>query len=182
MTALIEDLGKDHQRFRRYLVWFSEEIGVLASGGSPDYLLLNMLSTYFADYPDELHHKKEDILYWRVAEKARNKRVSLGNLQEQHIELSVRANRFADIVRSIINNEQLPIDHIVSEAVSYTEILTAHMSSEEDLLFRPARKLLSADDWWNVEQAIGDLLAEEINYEKGRSVLEIEQSLDRYLR
>lgn len=182
MTTLIDDLEADHRRFRRYLVWFHEEVGKLAAGERPDYLLLNQLATYFADYPDELHHKTEDIIYARLADKARNRSVALENLQVQHAELSKRANRFVEIVTMIINNEQLPIADVVKEAASYREILTAHMSGEEETLFKPARALLNENDWWEIEQAIGDLHADEVNFDKARSVLAIERSLDQYDR
>lgn len=182
MTRLVEDLEADHARFRRYLVWFNEEVGKLAAGRRPDYLLLNQLATYFAEYPDELHHKKEDIIYARLAEKARARRVALENLHDQHAELSARANRFAEIVLMIINNEQLPVDDVVKEAAAYRDMLIAHMSGEEATLFKPARALLHENDWWEIEQEIGDLYADEINYEKARSVLAIEQWLDEYDR
>jgi hemerythrin-like domain-containing protein len=180
--TIIDDLEKDHARFRKYLIWFHEEVGKLATGETPDYLLLNLLSTYFAEFPDELHHKKEDLVYWRLAEKARTKRVVLINLQDQHEELSKRAHRFADIVMSIINNEQLPIERIVEEAESYRRILSAHMAGEEDALFRPARSLLNKEDWWNIDQAIADLFAADINIQKARSVMALERSLNRYDR
>lgn len=182
MTTIIDDLEKDHRRFKRYLVWFAEEVAKLPSGETPDYLLLNLLATYFAEFPDELHHKKEDIIYWRLADKARNRRVTLENLQQQHVEISKRANRFAEIVLSIINNEQLPIDSIVEEAAVYRRILSEHMAGEENCLFRPARALLKRDDWIRIDQAIADLYAEEINFEKARSVLAIERALERYDR
>lgn len=181
MTSLIDELRNDHQRFRRYLIWFSEEVSKLGSAGSPDYLLLNMLSTYFADYPDEIHHKKEDILYAHLVKRAKCNRVPLENLQEQHHDLSIRANTFSRIVGAIINNEQLPVAEIASEAYSYSRLLSSHMIREEEILFRPSLKLLSRDVWWNVDQEIGDLLADDVNYEKTRSVLAIEHSLEQYV-
>jgi hemerythrin-like domain-containing protein len=182
MTALIENLEADHKRFRRYLVLFSEEVRNLAQSDGPDYVLLNQLATYFAGYPDELHHKEEDIIYARLVAKARNRRVELINLQQQHAELSKRANHFSDIVLMILNNEQLPIEKIIEEAAAYRNILTAHMTGEEEALFRPARSLLNENDWWEIEQAIGDLYAEQVYYEKTRSILAIEKSLDEYDR
>lgn len=182
MARLITDLEADHARFRRYLVWLNQEIITLAAGRRPDYLLLNELAMYFADYPDELHHKKEDIIYTRLAEKARSKDIVLENLQGQHEDLSVRAKRFAEIVLLIINNQQFPVEEIVREAAEYRDTLTAHMSGEETSLFKPARTLLKKNDWWEIEQAIGDLYADEINFDKARSVLEIETLLDRHNR
>lgn len=165
MTALIENLEADHKRFRRYLDLFNAEVRKLAQSGVPDYVLLNQLATYFAGYPDELHHKEEDIIYAHLSVKARNKRVELLNLQRQHVELSIRANQFSEIVMLILNNEQLPIEKIVKAADAYSIALSAHMSGEESALFIPARSLLSQDDWWTIELAISELYINNVNYE-----------------
>lgn len=181
MSALIENLEGDHKKFRRYLVLFNEEIRKLAQDSGPDYILLNQLATYFAGYPDELHHKEEDIIYAHLAVKARNRRVELLNLQRQHDELSKRADHFSEIVMLILNNEQLPIEKIVEAAETYSATLSAHMSGEESALFKPARSLLSQDDWWAIEQDISELYINDVNYEKARNVLAIESSLEEYL-
>ena len=173
MSGLIENLEADHKKFRRFLVLFNDEIRKLSQNNSPDYVLLNQLASYFAGYPDELHHREEDIIYAHLSVKARNRRVELLNLQQQHDELSKRANHFSEIVMLILNNEQLPIDRIVEAADAYSGILLAHMAGEEATLFKPARSLLTQDDWWEIEQAISELYINSVNYEKARNVLAI---------
>jgi len=181
METFLEDLESDHRRFRRYLVRLTGEIERLARGERPDYFLLNMLAQYFAAYPDELHHKKEDILYVALADKVRGSGLGLANIYADHESLSVRGKRFAEIVLLIINEQELPIGRIVDEAREYRELLGRHMSGEDQALFSPARRLFNKNDWDEVNDAVSDLFAEDINYEKARAVLELEQSIDEYL-
>lgn len=182
MDSIIDDLEEDHRRFRRYLVWLTEEIDALARGERPDYFFLNMLSEYFAHYPDELHHRKEDIVYARLASHPRHRETGLIDLHEEHCMLSERASQFCEQVQLILNDEQLPIARITKYAREYKDLLGRHMMSEDALLFKPARKLFSRSDWENVNDAIGDLYAEEINFDKARKVLDLEASIDAYAK
>jgi len=180
MYNIIDDLEADHRRFQRYLVWLSDEIDSLGEGGDVDYYLLRMLARYFCEYPDELHHKKEDIIYAALAKKLRHARVPLANLHAEHEALSIRAGRFREIVRSIINEQELPRGLVVIEAREYASLLGGHMKSEDISLFAPARKHFSHSDWDTVDDAIADLYAEQIHFDKARSVQELERSIDAY--
>ncbi len=181
MSAIIDELDKDHVRFRRYLTAFHAEIGKLADGRGPDYGLLENLAAYFSQYPDELHHKKEDIVYARLEENAQSKRRALEDLQAQHEELSHKARHFAEIVKNILSDQKLPVAQIVAAAEDYAAILSAHMQGEEETLFAPARRLFKAQDWSKADEDIADLYAKGVNFEKMRRIRDIEGILDTFL-
>ena len=180
MASILDDLAEDHARFRRYLTSYREEIGKMANGESADVRLLELLATYFAQFPDELHHKKEDILYGRLEGKARPGDAPLDNLHEQHRVLSQQANHFAGVMEAVLNDAELPISNIVQEAEEYAAILTQHMQSEEASLFDPVRAAFSDSDWAAVEEALAALYALDINFEKVREVRAIEDLLDAF--
>lgn len=182
MTTIIDDLAKEHARFRRYLVSYREEIGKLARGEDADVRLLELLATYFSRFPDELHHKNEDIVYARLEGKAGARRVFLEDLHEQHWEISGRARRFAEILRAGLNEREASIARIVEEAESYAAILVEHMRREEELLFLPSQALFTESDWEFVNDEIADLYAKQINFDKAREVLVLEELLDNFLR
>ncbi|MEX0645387.1 MAG: hemerythrin domain-containing protein [Parvularculaceae bacterium] len=182
MTTIIDDLAKDHARFRRYLISFREEIAKLARGEEADFALLQFLATYFSQFPDELHHKKEDIIYARLEARMRPQHDALENLHEQHAEISERAGRFAQMMRAVLGEQAMPIGHIVEEAESYAALLGHHMESEDRSLFEPARRQFSKSDWEIVNDGIADLYAVEINFDKAREVLRLEKLLDNFLQ
>ena len=181
MTTIIDDLAKEHARFRRYLGWYRDEIDKLSRGGV-DYALLDRLARYFAQFPDELHHKKEDIVYARLEEKTRDRMQALENLHDQHIGLSDRARRFADIVGRVLIDQELPIERVVEAAGDYSTGLIAHMEGEEEILFEPARRLFTVEDWSLIHLEIGELYITGINLEKARRALALEHELDAYPR
>lgn len=182
MAAIIDDLAKDHARFRRYLTSFREEIARLARGEEADFTLLQLLATYFSQFPDELHHKKEDIIYARLEARLRPQREVLENLHEQHAEISARAARFAQMMQAVLGEQEPPIARIIEEAESYAALLGQHMEREDRSLFAPAQTHFSDSDWEIVDGLTADLYADEINFEKAREVLRLEELLDNFLR
>jgi hemerythrin-like domain-containing protein len=182
MTTIIDDLAKDHARFRRFLVAFRDDLAKLACREDPDLHQLDLLATYFARFPDELHHKVEDIIYARLEAAARNLRTPLENLRHQHAAISERAQRFAATMKALLNDEALPVREIAAAGDDYVRLLVWHMESEEEVLFRPAQALFTAADWRRVNEDISDLYAIAINYEKAREVLRLEERLDNSLR
>ena len=182
MNSILNDLEHDHQRFRRYLIWLTDEVDRLSRGEQPDYTLLNMLAEYFSTYPDEIHHKKEDIIYAALAKKPHPAKLTLTNTRDEHETLGIHGKRFAEIVLQIIEGQQLPIDHIVDAAREYSDLLGRHMSSEEDVLFSPARQLFTKTDWDAISTTINRLLAEGTNSEKTNAILELEKSIDEYVQ
>lgn len=180
MTTIIDDLAREHARFRRYLGWYRDEIGKLSRGRNPDYMLLDMLARYFSVFPDELHHKKEDVIYARLKARASGGKPALPDLHRQHADLSERAKRFAEIVENVLIDQELPIERVVEEAEKYSAALSEHMVAEEESLFKPARTQFSTDDWSRIHEDIGEMYVTGINLEKARQVLALEQELDSY--
>lgn len=180
MTIIIDDLAREHARFRRYLGWYRREIEKLSRGNEPDYTLLDMLAHYFSQFPDELHHKKEDIIYGYLENAAPKGQRPLIDLHAQHVELSTRARRFAEMVENVLIDQELPIERVVKEAEEYSNALIAHMESEESSLFEPARRLLTTDDWSTIHEEISEMYVTGINLEKTRQVLSLEHELDAY--
>ena len=180
MKTMIDDLGKEHGRFRKYLTAYRAEIDKLANGSDVDFDLLEQLADYFAQYPDELHHKKEDIIYTRLEADYLANRPDLIDLEAEHEELSRHAQDFADIVHKVLGEAEVSIADIVDKAARYDEMLTSHMKREEETLFMPALESFDKRDWEDVNELIGELYAEAVNVEKMKQVLEIEDRLDSY--
>jgi hemerythrin-like domain-containing protein len=86
------------------------------------------------------------------------------------------------MMRAVLSEQELPIAHIVEEAESYAALLGRHMESEERSLFEPALRQFSKPDWEIVNDNIADLYALDINFEKAREVIRLEEMLDNILR
>ncbi len=184
MKTIIDDLICDHNKFRRFLNWYETEVNKLRSGDRPDYNLLEHLAEYFLLFPDELHHKKEDIIYDFLETKNDefSKSAALGNqrlynLRLEHITISDIAATFKKGVSQALSGQELPRDELVNHASTYIVALRRHINQEEEAFFPRALASLNESDWRKVNLALSDLLSEEVDIYKARYVLELEKSL-----
>ncbi len=181
MTAITDDLVQDHVRFQRFLDRFEIEIAKLAGGDSPNYEILRLLCEYFSLFPDEMHHKKEDLVYDVVFERITGRCEPLHELHTEHIKLSVLVQNFARQVEGVLNDQEIPLELLIGTAKEYIETITRHMRKEEEIFFPQALSLLAADDWKNIHLGIADLCTEERYFDKANQVRKIEATLDEFI-
>ncbi len=188
MNAIIDDLIADHQRFRKFLTHYERELDALRTGGEPDYGLLNDLAEYFSQFPDELHHKKEDIIYEFLiaSDDERASSPSQGNerlfdLKSEHDTISRDASTFREGVKQVLAGEQLPRDQLSHFGTDYVLSLRRHMQGEETSFFPRALASISDEDWGVISARISDLSADKVDYEKTREILEIEKDILRQI-
>ena len=184
MNAIIEDLVKDHQRFRIFLTRYEREVEALRGGGDPDYGILSDLAAYFCLFPDELHHRKEDVVYDVLVESedARAESPSQGNerlrdLRADHTRIASAAQTFREGVEQAAAGGQLPRDDLAHYASAYIMAQRRHMQEEEAAFFPRALSVDNDELWALVRSRIADALAEEVNMAKAREVLALEESL-----
>lgn len=178
MKTIIDDLKKDHRRFERFLGWYEREIAELAGGRSPNYELLRLLSEYFCMFPDELHHKKEDLVYDVLAGYAADCGEALHNLREEHERISKLADDFEREVEAVLNEQELPVELLVKSARDYIGAMWEHMRKEEEVFFPQAIDRLKDEDWARIHEKAADFFAEEINVDRAKQILKIEESLN----
>lgn len=184
MNAVVTDLIDDHKRFRILLTQYERELEVLRTGGEPEYGLLNDLAQYFSLFPDELHHKKEDIIYDFLANSEdecagsqSQGNARLHDLRAEHETISNDAATFREGILQVLAGGQLPRDQLSQYGARYIIALRRHMQHEEDSFFPRALAVISEDQWGRIINRFSDLLAEEVDIHKAKEVLAIEQSL-----
>ena len=184
MKTVIDDLIEDHRRFRILLNQYERELAALRNGREIDYNLLNDLAEYFCLFPDELHHRKEDIIYEFLLELGDNLSTSpsqgdarLYDLRAEHASISNDAEIFREGVAQAVAGAQLPRDQLTHRGDEHILHLRQHMRREEESLFPRALAAIDESGWDIINKRFGDLLAEEVNLTKAREVLKIEKSL-----
>lgn len=184
MNAIITDLIEDHKRFRFLLTHYEAQLDALRSGGEPRYRLLRDLAQYFSLFPDEVHHKKEDIIYDFLAstEDHLSSSPSQGNerlhdIRNDHDVISADAATFREGIVQVLAGEQLPRDELSLYGSKYILTLRRHMQHEEESFFPRALSSIEPKAWKEIIDRFGELFAEDIDAHKAREVIEIEKSL-----
>ena len=172
MTSMVlEQLHRDHRNMRELLAVVEKELGGHAEGRAPDYELLRDVLDYLLNYPDLVHHPKEDLIYKRILARDSTAGDEIGDLIADHATLAGKTRALAAALRFVGADGEVPRDWIEKIARDYFEALRGHMEHEETGVFQMALRKLDDEDW----------LAIDLASSKPESLLVGRQSEERYL-
>jgi hemerythrin-like domain-containing protein len=155
MTDAISILKSEHRSISALLHGL-KQLARMAQDTSarPRFQVLRSMLRYIDEYPERLHHPKEDqYLFARVLERAPEARRLVEGLQAEHKE-GVRLIR--ELERALLFLEEgWPIGAREFEAAveAYADFHWQHMRKEEHELLPLAERVLSAEDWRAIDRA-----------------------------
>jgi hemerythrin-like domain-containing protein len=138
----------------------------------PRFQVLRSMLRYIDEYPERLHHPKEDEhLFARVAERAPEARLLVEELQAEHEE---SARLIRELERALLFFEEgwpAGAREFEQAVDAYAEFHWKHMRKEEQQLLPLAQRCLTAEDWKAIDAAFAANLdpvagLQERDYEK----------------
>lgn len=129
----------------------------LAKSTLPDFSVLRAMVFYLDEFPEKLHHPKEDsYLFARLRVRTHEADSVIDELEQHHAESGLRVR---DLERALDRLEGGAVDGLedFSEAVAaFAEATLDHIAREEQTLIPLARKYLSPADWVEIGEAFGN--------------------------
>jgi nucleotide-binding universal stress UspA family protein/hemerythrin-like domain-containing protein len=121
-----------------------------APTGQADPALLSAMLFYIEQFPERLHHPKEDTwLFRKLRQRTTECNALLTELEQQHV---AGAQRFVDLRRALEVGDRRAFALGVHD---FAELQWQHMSTEERLVLPAASRHLDADDWREIAEAFG---------------------------
>lgn len=122
-------------------------------GQTPDFALLQSIISYIEQFPDKLHHPKEDQ-YLFPALRKRNPAAAadLDILEDEHHRSTPLTARVADSLRDY-KGDATRFEVFAQAVDDYANFHWAHMSREENVILPLAEKYLLSEDWVSINAA-----------------------------
>ncbi len=156
MEAIMRQLRQEHADIARLLQLLDRQVAVFASGERPDYDLLRKVIDYFLDYPDAVHHPREDLIY-RVLKRRDSKLAkAIGDLEQEHEILAGTTRTLSEILREILAEELIDRAKVQELVAEFVRSYRQHMKREERDIFPAAERMLAAEDWAEIDASVGD--------------------------
>ncbi len=150
VEQLMSDLRSDHRNMAMLLDLLDGEIDKLASSVKPDYDLVRDIMQYVTEYPDNVHHPKEDIVYRHLKSLRPEIHTNLERVEKDHQYIEEWGLKLNNDIEAISMGKNLNCDELVQNLRHYTEQLREHMHWEEIELFSLADELQHYGDWSEV--------------------------------
>ena len=120
----------------------------------PDFRVFRSMLRYIDEYPEKLHHPKEDEhLFARLVKRAPEARKLVEDLQAEHVK---GASLIRELERRLMFFEEswpAGAPDFLQAVEAYAQFHWAHMRKEETELLPLAEKHLTADDWRAIGRA-----------------------------
>ncbi len=122
-------------------------------GQTPDFPLLQSIISYVEQFPDKLHHPKEDqYLFPALRQRHPAAAAELDILEDEH----ERGTPLTARVAKCLSDYQADPGHFEAFANAvddYANFHWAHMSREENVILPLAEKYLTPEDWVGINAA-----------------------------
>ncbi len=123
-------------------------------GTPPDFATLRAMLFYIDEFPERRHHRKEsELLFPKLRARAPQARDALDRLEGEHArgERAIRDLEHALLAYEMMGEPRREaFEHL---AQRYADFYFAHMRTEETQILPLAERLLSADDWAELDEA-----------------------------
>ncbi len=152
MVQMIDQLTRDHRNMRVLLDIIEEEMNAYRDGRVPDFDVLRMIAEYILDYPDIVHHPREDLVFERLVMRDPGAEAVIGHLAREHRELGELTYRFAAAMNNASLDVELPRAWLDLLAKQYLLANRMHMETEEKHFLPRALAVLTDQDWAEIEE------------------------------
>lgn len=136
----------------RYLV-----SGLREKTAEPDFALFHGMVKYILDFPEKLHHPKEEMyLFEKLRSHTDELNDVLDELERQHKRELVLVNTLQDSLKRYEAEGESAFTEFAEAVDAFAEAVWAHMNLEEKVVMPTATKYLTPEDWREVAEAFAE--------------------------
>ena len=136
-----DELRTDHRNMVLLLDLLETELDKFTASGDADYDLLGSVMTYMAEYPDAVHHPREDRLYRHLKSLHPDLDASLERVETDHLDLEQAGATLRNEIEAVAAGETVDRATLIQGLRDYARNLRTHMYWEEQTLFALADDL-----------------------------------------
>lgn len=115
---------------------------------APDFKLLHAMLYYIREYPERLHHPKEDrYLFSALRASTREADAVIEELEIEHEQGEVLLNVLTVALSTYEAGADPSCERLAAQVDEFAAFYWAHMRKEEDIVLPLAERVLSDGDW-----------------------------------
>jgi len=143
----------DHANFARLLNFVDRQLMAFHLGESVDYALLLATLYYLRDYPDRVHHPREDVAFARLVERDPGLQLPIARRLQEHRVIAAAGAELLKLLQGAVDDALIDRSAIEAAAATYLVYYRHHLAAEEQELIPRAAALFTPSDWATVAAA-----------------------------
>lgn len=155
MRPAMRILGREHLALRAVARMIAMEAVLLERDGRADVALLESIGAYIAEFPNRIHHPKEEAFLFRAMRQRAPERCTalLDRLMFEHGKEDESIEQFLNALSDYKNSAPGATARLANVAGSYAKHLERHIEVENTQAFPLAEEVLLASDWQTIDAA-----------------------------
>lgn len=179
---LIEFIKYEHVRLAGRIKLLSQEVENWASGAETDFDLLQQLVRFFSLFPDEIHHKKEDVIYDALVKAGVSESDYLRRLKDEHARMAALKSQFAEDLEKLLRSRGAPDEALAESIRQYISVQELHMAEEESQFLPLANRELSDETFSEIGNRIQAELIDSSSTRLFADLADIDAKIDARLK
>ena len=119
----------------------------------PDLRVFRAMLLYISEYPERLHHPKEDAhLFAPLRKRTHEHDATLNELEAQHAQGEALVRRLEHLLLRYEFGGEREFAPFAEQVERYAEFYFRHMRIEEEIIFPALREHFSKEDWEKADQ------------------------------
>jgi hemerythrin-like domain-containing protein len=145
----IRVIQEDHDRLSAVIHGMQYLAREIAKGGKgPDPKVFRAMLLYISDYPEKVHHPKEDLfLFARLRARTGDVDAAIGELEAQHGEGEALVHGLEHALTRYEFDAKGAAGPFLDLVERYAKFYFDHMRLEEEVILPAANKYLTPEDW-----------------------------------
>lgn len=124
---------------------------------TPDYKLLWSILYYIEEFPERLHHPKEDsVLFPRIRARTHDIDDTLDELGRQHVSSHLHLNQLKTVLGHMEADIPGAVPEFAEKVAAYANFHWKHMAQEESVVLPKAIEIFTTEDWAEVAASFAD--------------------------
>jgi hemerythrin-like domain-containing protein len=154
MPDILAQWHTEHVNFAKLLNILETQLNLFHDGERPNYELMLDVMFYMTNYPDVLHHPREDLAFARIRELDTGTGPMVDELSKQHARLREAGEQLVRSLSDIVNGSIASRESVEAPGRAYIASFRSHMWTEEKEILPMAATLLRDQDWAAIKAAI----------------------------
>ncbi len=157
MTELLDNLHDDHKNFVKLLEFLESQLNCIKNCEVVDFELILMAMIYMKEYPDEVHHPQENIIFNYFLEHYKDSHDDILALMQEHVSMPQLTDRIIDMLESIVCETPINRDEFCEHLAKYIDVQKQHMNQEESAVYPAIYEHFKPDDWKNLNMQLDNV-------------------------
>jgi len=154
MSYLLDRLHNDHKNFAKLLAYIELQLDCIKKCDVVDFETILIAMQYMRDYPDEIHHPLENVIFSYFIQHYDFSHKAIKELMHEHEGMPKLTEKIISMLEYVVSETPVNRDEFCEFLTEYLDVQKAHMNAEESKVYPYIYEAMQEDDWKQLQNEI----------------------------